>query len=84
MAGELRAAASAPATDCRAAVTGLLKGFDGLVNLVLDECVEYFEGAGSRTLGLVVCRGPNVTTICPEDSLVEIENPFVAAESGAE
>ena len=26
------------------AVVGLLKGYDQLINLVLDECVEYLRG----------------------------------------
>lgn len=39
----------------------------------------------TRTLGLVVCRGPNVTVLSPEDGMVEIENPFLAAgEEGGE
>jgi small nuclear ribonucleoprotein (snRNP)-like protein len=28
-----------------AAVEGLLKGYDALLNLVMDECVEHMEGA---------------------------------------
>jgi len=34
----------------------------------------------TRTLGLVVCRGTQVTVVCPEDELREIPNPFVAPE----
>ena len=34
----------------------------------------------TRSLGLVVCRGTQVTVVCPEDELREIPNPFVAAE----
>ena len=82
-----------------AAQVGTLKGFDQLVNLVLDECVEYLRGEAararwpvcaaclcpnphpgrcpadpadpyriteeSRTLGVVVCRGTNVTVRPP-------------------
>jgi hypothetical protein len=29
-----------------------------------------------RSLGLVVCRGTNVATICPEDGFAAIDNPF--------
>jgi hypothetical protein len=38
----------------------------------------------TRTLGLVVCRGPNITVLAPEDGMEEIENPFAAppAEEG--
>ena len=30
------------------AVTGILKGYDQLVNLVLDETVEYLRGTAAR------------------------------------
>lgn len=38
----------------------------------------------TRGLGLVVCRGPQVTVVCPEDELREIPNPFVAPEGAEE
>jgi hypothetical protein len=31
-------------------------------------------------LGLIVCRGPNITVLAPDDGMVEIENPFLQAE----
>ena len=68
------------------AVVGTLKGFDPLVNVVLDDCVEYFyreEDGGketTRTLGLVVGRGTSVVLVCPTDGMEAIENPF--AEEG--
>lgn len=112
-------------------MVGVLKGYDQLVNMVLDDTVEYLRGElfvwsaiplqllllpwprlgphhmvplfspsacsladasdptttteETRTLGLVVCRGPNVTVLSPEDGMVEIENPFLAAgEEGGE
>ena len=107
---------------------GVLKGYDQLVNLVLDEAVEYLRGASdggrgggagrrcraardekpdraptltaerrplpaapadpadatrlldeTRGLGLVVCRGPNITVLAPDDGMVEIPNPFLEA-----
>lgn len=62
-----------------------MKGFDTLVNLVLDECVEYMRDADdpyklteeTRNLGLLVCRGTAVTLVCPCDGMLEIANPFV-------
>jgi len=118
-----------PSASQLPAVVGVLKGFDQLVNLVLDEAVEYLRGAcrpcaraakaprcsddthahsspsilavlshrppppapadpadplritdETRGLGLVVCRGPQVSVVCPEDELREIPNPFVAPE----
>ena len=98
-------------------VKGVLKGFDSIVNLVLDDCSEYLRGLfclfcfvsfflllfvarsqpaclfsvdpndstqvldDTRYLGLVVCRGTAVMTICPPGEL--IANPFAAADDGA-
>ena len=66
-------------------VEGKLKGFDTLVNLVLDECVEYMRDVDDpykltddkRQLGLIVCRGTAVTLVCPCDGMMEIANPFL-------
>lgn len=66
-------------------VTGVLKGYDQLLNLVLDECVEtlrdsvdlYSLSQESRNLGLVVCRGTAVVLISLEDGAMEIQNPFL-------
>jgi len=65
-------------------VFGILKGYDTLVNLVLDNCTEllrdpedpYKPTSEKRNLGLVVCRGSAVMLIHPEDGTEEIENPF--------
>lgn len=34
----------------------------------------------TRELGLVVCRGTQVSLISPRDGMEEIENPFAAPE----
>ncbi|ODN80459.1 hypothetical protein L202_02699 [Cryptococcus amylolentus CBS 6039] len=58
-------------------VTGTLKGYDQLMNLVMDDVVEEYEdGRPSRSLGLVVLRGPNIVLVSPADGSAEIENPF--------
>lgn len=64
--------------------SGKLKGYDHLLNLVLDDCVEYLRDSetykiseSTRTLGLTVCRGPAVTVICPSAEHQPIENPFL-------
>eukprot|EP00948_MAST-09A_sp_MAST-9A-sp1_P003928 g3928.t1 len=65
-------------------VEGTLKGYDDLVNLVLDNATEYMKDrhdsytmtGEKRTLGLVVCRGTQVTLITPVDGLEPISNPF--------
>ncbi|GAO17611.1 hypothetical protein UVI_02050940 [Ustilaginoidea virens] len=65
-------------------VTGTLKGYDALMNLVLDEVQETVrddEGNEStRPLGLVVARGTLLVVITPVDGSEEIANPFAAPE----
>jgi len=64
-------------------VTGVLKGFDQLLNLVLDDVQEIFQTESeqtARTLGLVVLRGPTITLLSPVDGHEEISNPFLAQE----
>ncbi|VVC34402.1 Sm-like protein Lsm7,LSM domain, eukaryotic/archaea-type,LSM domain [Cinara cedri] len=66
-------------------VSGTLKGFDTLVNLVLDNTIEYLRDPDepmkltndTRTLGLVVCRGTTIELICPVDGMEAIMNPFL-------
>ncbi|XP_056002659.1 U6 snRNA-associated Sm-like protein LSm7 [Ostrea edulis] len=67
---------------------GVLKGYDPLLNLVLDDTTEYLRDPDdpykltedTRTLGLVVCRGTSVVLICPSDGMEAIANPFVQQE----
>ncbi|KAI9005065.1 U6 snRNA-associated Sm-like protein LSm7 [Hyaloraphidium curvatum] len=63
---------------------GTLKGYDPLLNLVLDETEEFIRDPQdhsklldeTRSLGLVVCRGTSVILICPTSDFVQIANPF--------
>lgn len=63
-------------------VTGILKGYDQLLNLVLDFVEEEINEPDPRTraLGLAVLRGPTITLLSPVDGTEEIANPFVAQE----
>ncbi|KAK3819913.1 MAG: U6 snRNA-associated Sm-like protein LSm7 [Benniella sp.] len=68
-------------------VVGTLKGYDPLLNLVLDETEESLRDPEDgrlldqkRTLGLIVCRGPSVILISPLDGTMEIANPFIQEE----
>ncbi|KAL1955074.1 hypothetical protein VTO42DRAFT_9063 [Malbranchea cinnamomea] len=65
-------------------VTGTLKGYDQLMNLVLDDVKEVMrddEGRETtRSLGLVVARGTLLVLISPVDGSEEIANPFVQQE----
>ncbi|KAI0764085.1 hypothetical protein BC629DRAFT_1596771 [Irpex lacteus] len=65
-------------------VTGVLKGFDQLLNLVLDDVEENIQTeteSRTRSLGLVVLRGPTITLLSPVDGSEEIANPFLAQEA---
>ena len=69
-------------------VIGTLKGYDQLVNLVLDSVKEiirdpndpYKLTTATRDLGLVVCRGTSVMAICPLNGFEAISNPFILDE----
>ncbi|GAA5917081.1 hypothetical protein JCM8208_003256 [Rhodotorula glutinis] len=66
-------------------VVGVLKGYDQLLNLVVDDIEETlndpatglpFVPARSRSLGLAVLRGTSLVVISPLDGSEEIANPF--------
>ncbi|EAW22430.1 Sm-like protein lsm7 [Aspergillus fumigatus] len=65
-------------------VSGMLKGYDQLMNLVLDDVKESMrddEGnETTRSLGLIVARGTLIVLISPADGSEEIANPFVQQE----
>ncbi|KAJ2064130.1 U6 snRNP-associated protein Lsm7, partial [Coemansia sp. S146] len=69
-------------------VTGILKGSDQLLNIVLDDAKETIRDTEDtessetrlRHIGLVVLRGPSIILVSPTDGSEEIENPFVQAE----
>jgi len=66
-------------------VVGTLKGYDPLLNLVLDDTAENIRDPEdgrllneTRALGLSVLRGTAVILISPLDGSEEIENPFLS------
>jgi U6 snRNA-associated Sm-like protein LSm7 len=69
-------------------VEGVLKGFDKIDNVVLDECTEFLRDPTdpyklsdeTRPLGLVVCKGTQIALLAPCDGMEEIANPFVGDE----
>ncbi|EIE20851.1 U6 snRNA-associated Sm-like protein LSm7 [Coccomyxa subellipsoidea C-169] len=70
-------------------VEGTLKGYDQLLNLVLDETVEYLRDKEdmlrttneTRHLGLVVCRGTAVMMVSPTAGTEELaQNPFMQTD----
>lgn len=64
-------------------VSGKLKGYDALVNIVLDEAKEFIEeqdgNTSERDFGLVVCKGSSVMVVYPEIGTEEIANPWASA-----
>ncbi|XP_043827732.1 U6 snRNA-associated Sm-like protein LSm7 [Dromiciops gliroides] len=70
--------------------SGILKGFDPLLNLVLHgtiECMrdpddQYKLTEDTHQLGLVVCRGTWIVLICPQDAMEAIPNPFIQQQEG--
>lgn len=66
-------------------VTGTLKGYDALMNLVLDEVQETLRdedgNESTRSLGLVVARGTLLVVISPVDGSEQIANPFLQQET---
>lgn len=69
-------------------VVGVLKGYDQLMNLVLEEVVETLRDPEddsvltdqTRKLGTVIVRGPQLLTLAPVDGTEMIGNPFAAAQ----
>ena len=71
---------------------GVLKGYDALLNLVLDETKEFLKDPDdpyrlldeTRALGLTVLRGTSVMLVCPTEGFEEIANPFLEGEEADE
>jgi U6 snRNA-associated Sm-like protein LSm7 len=65
-------------------VSGILKGYDQLMNLVLDDVKETMRDESgnetTRSLGLIVARGTLLVLISPADGSEEIPNPFLQQE----
>lgn len=70
-------------------VTGTLKGYDQLLNLVMDDIEEFLRDPTTgeplsppqtRNLGLAVLRGTSLVVLSPVDGHEEISNPFAQAE----
>ncbi|KAL1890982.1 U6 snRNP-associated protein Lsm7 [Ceratocystis pirilliformis] len=65
-------------------VVGTLKGYDALMNLVLDEAKETMSDENGneteRQLGLLVARGTLLVLVSPLDGSEAIENPFLSEE----
>lgn len=59
-------------------ITGVLKSYDKVPNLVLDEAVE-IRTTGDRRLGVVIVRGQHIQMITVEEGVKDTANPFTLA-----
>uniref|UniRef100_A0A7E4V530 Small nuclear ribonucleoprotein G n=1 Tax=Panagrellus redivivus TaxID=6233 RepID=A0A7E4V530_PANRE len=50
-------------------VSGVLRGFDPFMNIVVDEAVEHIRGGGTNTIGMVVIRGGSIVLIEPRERI---------------
>lgn len=71
------------------AAIGVLKGYDQLMNLVLDDVEEILHDPETgnttdekRSLGLAVLRGPTITLVSPADGM-EMIAKYVTATGAA-
>ncbi|XP_037106238.1 LOW QUALITY PROTEIN: U6 snRNA-associated Sm-like protein LSm7 [Syngnathus acus] len=70
--------------------SGVLKGFDPLLNLVLDGTIEYMRDPDdqlkltedTRQLAWWSAGGTSVVLICPQDGMEAIPNPFIQQQDG--
>ncbi|GAB7361905.1 hypothetical protein MBLNU230_g1943t1 [Neophaeotheca triangularis] len=69
-------------------VTGILKGYDTLMSLVLDDTKEMLQddegNTTTRRLGLLVVRGTMLTLIAPTKNYHPIKNPFAQDDDDEE
>lgn len=63
---------------------GCLKGYDQLMNLVLDDAEEILKSTEKRTLGRVIVRGPKLVSLALADGSEEVANPFTQNEEAEE
>jgi len=51
-------------------VTGILRGFDPFMNLVVDESIEETKSGEKRSIGMVVVRGNSIVLLESLDRVV--------------
>ncbi|KAI0464978.1 hypothetical protein LJB42_000195 [Komagataella kurtzmanii] len=73
-----------PTTKISKLVIGYLKGYDQLMNLVLDDAEEILKSTEKRTLGRVIVRGPKLVSLALADGSEEVANPFTQNEEAEE
>jgi|UniRef100_A0AC35FNA8 small nuclear ribonucleoprotein G len=51
-------------------VSGLLRGFDPFMNIVVDEAIEHLKGGGTNNIGMVVIRGGSIVLMEPKERVL--------------
>ena len=67
-------------------LVGILKSYDQIPNIILDECIEHLRSAEDsyvlteqiRKIGLLMVRGTSIVSVAPEAGITIIANPFVS------
>ena len=70
----------------------MLKGFDQLLNVVLEDATEMLRNplnpavlsGETRELGTLIARGPTIAIVSPEEGMEQIASPFAAQPSSTE
>ncbi|VDN37515.1 unnamed protein product [Gongylonema pulchrum] len=50
-------------------VTGVLRGFDPFMNIVVEDAVENLKNGGKNDIGMIVIRGSSIVVMEPKERL---------------
>ncbi|VDN57733.1 unnamed protein product [Dracunculus medinensis] len=50
-------------------ISGILRGFDPFMNIVVEGAVEHTKDSGDREIGMVVVRGNSIAIMEPKERL---------------
>ncbi|KAI1717095.1 LSM domain-containing protein [Ditylenchus destructor] len=50
-------------------VSGILRGFDPFMNIVVEDAVEHLKTNESRSIGMVVIRGNSIVIMEPKERI---------------
>lgn len=50
-------------------VSGILRGFDPFMNIVVEDTVEHLKSGESRSIGMVVIRGNSIVIMEPMERI---------------
>ncbi|CAK5125842.1 unnamed protein product [Meloidogyne enterolobii] len=50
-------------------VSGVLRGFDPFMNIVVEDCIEHMKTGESQSIGMVVIRGNSIVIMEPMERI---------------